>query len=183
MAKCIRCGGGFFTCRKIKLSDSYICGRCIKELGFDKDFYLTSSLHSYDEIKDGYAAYSANQLKEYIKDDVISSISVTVTGAGRERDLVCTEEERQIYEMISKAADVFGADLEALRLVRVSDDYVTAKLGDWDLARIKYTNRAKWVIYPTAESGSVKHYIEDPEDLREHLDLIRDSIEIISKYS
>jgi len=114
MAKCIRCGGSFLTRSKHQLKDGLICGKCLKELGFDKDI---------------------------------------------------------------------NADVSPLQLVRVSDDYVTAKYGEWDLARIKYTNRAKWVKFPTVEAAKEKHGIEKPDDVLRFHQLIIESINHIEKYS
>lgn len=70
-----------------------------------------------------------------------------------------------------------------LRLVRKSDSYVTAAVGEWDLARFKYTARAKWIMFPTVEAKSQKHYIEDPEEVYNFADLLADSIAHIAKYS
>ena len=70
-----------------------------------------------------------------------------------------------------------------LRLVRKSDSYVTAAVGEWDLARFKYTDRAKWIMFPTVEAKAQKHYIEDPEEVYDFADLLADSIAHIVKYS
>lgn len=96
---------------------------------------------------------------------------------GQQRDLICTEEEREIFEKIKEMS---GAGLD---LVRRSDNYVTASLGEWDLARIKYTNRAKWIQFPIFDRGSAKHIIEDVNDVSAFTDLITESIEHIRKYS
>lgn len=96
---------------------------------------------------------------------------------GQQRDLICTEEEREIFEKIKEMS---GADLD---LVRRSDNYVTASLGEWDLARIKYTNRAKWIQFPIFDRGSVKHKIESVNDVSSFTDLITQSVEHIRKYS
>ena len=60
---------------------------------------------------------------------------------GQERDVNATDEELKIFEALKEAT---GRDL---RLVRKSDSYVTAALGEWDLARFKFTQRAKWVSF------------------------------------
>lgn len=39
-----------------------------------------------------------------------------------------------------------------LLLVRKSDSYVMAAVGEWDLARFKCTERAKWIMFPTVLS-------------------------------
>lgn len=96
---------------------------------------------------------------------------------GQERDVNATDEEMKIFEALK---DATGRDL---RLVRKSDSYVTAVLGEWDLARFKYTERAKWVSFPTAEVGSPKHKITHPEEAVSFADLIAESLGIIDKYS
>lgn len=99
------------------------------------------------------------------------------TNYGQQRDLICTEEERQIFSILQELA---GTDLE---LVRKSDNYVTALLGEWDLARIKYTNRAKWIQFPIFDRGSEKHRIGAVEDARGFADMVTRSIEHIKEYS
>lgn len=72
---------------------------------------------------------------------------------GQERDLVCTEEERNIYMIISNICEENKLDASVLRLTRRSDNYVSVVMdsgsgfGAMDMARIKYTNRAKWVKF------------------------------------
>lgn len=176
MSKCIRCGGSFLTRRKVKLKDADICGKCYKELGFDN--FLTSDLYSYDDIKDGRDAYRIKKAKEEIKQAAISSISV-IMNDGR-KDLVCTEEERQIFNIIRSIFEANGLDPDQLELIRMSDNYVSVKLDPWDVARIKYTNRAKWILFPSAETE--KHQIESPEDVKNFTEAITKTINLIDKY-
>lgn len=81
------------------------------------------------------------------------TIRVTLGNYGQERDLVCTEEERIIFRIISRICEENNFDVSPLRLTRVSDNYVSAVMdsgsgyGVMDLARIKYTNRAKWIMF------------------------------------
>ena len=96
---------------------------------------------------------------------------------GQQRDLICTEEERQIFFILQELA---GTGLD---LVRRSDNYVSVTLGDWDVARIKYTNRAKWIQFPILDRGSEKHKIGSVEDARSFADLVIKSVEHIKKYS
>lgn len=180
MAKCIRCGGSFLTRSKHQLKDGLICGKCLKELGFDKEDIRLSQIYSYDEIKDGLEVYYK---KQQIKDEAIGSVSVSIQNHGQERDLICTEEERSVYDYMARFLKDINADVSPLQLVRVSDDYVTAKYGEWDLARIKYTNRAKWVKFPTVEAAKEKHGIEKPDDVLRFHQLIIESINHIEKYS
>ena len=95
---------------------------------------------------------------------------------GQERDVNATDEELKIFETLKEAT---GRDL---RLVRKSDSYVTAMLGEWDLARFKFTQRAKWVSFPAAEAGPPKHKISHPEETASFTDLIAESLAVIDKY-
>ena len=96
---------------------------------------------------------------------------------GQERDLICTEEERAIFERVR---DEFpDADL---RLVRVSDNYVTIKLGEWDIVRFKYTNRAKWIMTPIIETKQKKHQLDGPEYVEDFFAAIQESIDHAKKY-
>lgn len=95
---------------------------------------------------------------------------------GQTRDVNATGEEMKIFEALKEAT---GRDLH---LVRRSDSYVTAALGEWDLARFKYTSRAKWVAFPVVEVGPPKHRITRPEDAAGFADLIAESLSVIEKY-
>ena len=95
---------------------------------------------------------------------------------GQERDVNATDEEMKIFEALKEAT---GRDLH---LIRKSDSYVTATLGEWDLARFKYTQRAKWVSFPAAEVGPPKHKITVPEEATGFADLIAESLAVIDKY-
>ena len=94
----------------------------------------------------------------------------------QERDVNATDEELKIFEVLREAT---GRDL---RLARKSDSYVTAVLGEWDLARFKYTQRAKWISFPSTEVGPSKHKITRPEDAVDFADLIAESLAVIDKY-
>lgn len=100
-----------------------------------------------------------------------------IANYGQERERIATESELEIFEVIKT---VTGRD--DLQLVRKSDDYVTALLGDWDLARFKYTPRAKWIVLPVIEAGSKKHRFESPGDVAEYAEQLKASVEHILKY-
>lgn len=95
---------------------------------------------------------------------------------GQERDVNATDEELKIFEVLRDAT------ARDLRLVRKSDSYVTAALGEWDLARFKYTQRAKWVSFPAVEAGAPKHKITTPDEAVSFADLIAESLSVIEKY-
>ena len=99
--------------------------------------------------------------KETIDDE---TIRVIFGNYGNERDLVCTEEERIIFRIICYICSENGLDTSPLRLTRVSDNYVSAVMGAnaLDVARIKYTNRAKWIKFgPEFKKADISR----PEDV------------------
>lgn len=92
---------------------------------------------------------------------------------GQNRELNCTDQEQEIYDAICSLLDDNNLKSDVLRLVRKSDSYVSACMessGDFglmDLARIKYTSRAKWIkICPDFE----KITLNDPEDITQYVD-------------
>ena len=92
---------------------------------------------------------------------------------GQTRDVDCTDQEQEIFDTIRSLLDDYNLDSEVLRLVRKSDSYVSACMessGDYglmDLARIKYTSRAKWIkICPKFE----KIELHGPEDVTQYID-------------
>lgn len=93
-----------------------------------------------------------------------------ISNYGQERDLVCTEPEREIFDIICK---ICGP--EHLRLIRRSDNYVSAVMpsskdyGDMDLARIKFTDRAKWIQF-APDFDKVK--LSAPEDVADMADAV-----------
>lgn len=97
---------------------------------------------------------------------------------GQERERIATETELEIFEIIKS---VTGRD--DLQLVRKSPDYVTALLGDWDLARFKYTTRAKWIVLPVIEAGSKKHRFNTPGDVAAFADQLKASVEHILNHA
>lgn len=106
-----------------------------------------------------------NIFNETIGDE---TFRVSLGNYGQERDLVCTEEERIIFRIISRICEENNLDVTPLRLTRTSDNYVTAVMdsgsdyGAMDLARIKYTNRAKWIMLAP---DFKKTQISRPEDV------------------
>ena len=101
-----------------------------------------------------------------------------IANYGQERERIATETEIEIFEILKDLAHS-----DELRLVRKSDNYVSAVLGDWDLARFKYTPRAKWIAFPIVQPGSAKNKISSPEDVRSFADLLAESLAHIDKYS
>ena len=178
MLNCKRCGASFFFHRKVKLKDAEICGKCFKDLGFGKDYYLISHLYPYDDIKDGYKEYLKRKQIRELREALAADPPVRVVGL--DKDLICTEEERSIFECVRDYLLEHDIDDSSLELVRRADAYLTIRFRDWDLARYKYTVRAKWMTFPAIESRNDHHAINDPELLSPELeDLLDDAISFI----
>ena len=91
-----------------------------------------------------------------------------ISNYGQERDLKCTEQEREIFDIIRSLCDDENLDSDNIKLMRKSGSYVSAVMpssqgyGEMDLARIKFTDRAKWIkLAPDFD----KVTISDPEDV------------------
>lgn len=97
---------------------------------------------------------------------------------GQKREINATDGELQIIDVLKDKTRLSG-----LRMVRMSDSYVTAKLGEWDFARFKYTDRAKWIMFPCVEKGSTKHRIQSPSDAAGFVEQMDASLALIQKYN
>ena len=104
-------------------------------------------------------------------------MSIQFSNYGQDRTVNATDKEIEIFELIKETAG-----LEGILLVRRSDSYVTATYKEWDLARFKFTERAKWIAFPAVETGPTKHRINSPEDVTGFGDLLAASIETINKF-
>lgn len=133
--KCERCGKGLGVVRRGQaLSDGYICYKCLDEIGFDKKRTVTPWPLTYREV---------------IGEPDIPK--VVFNHYGENRDLDCTDAEAEIFHIIRSRLDDMNYNTECLKLVRKSDSYVSAVMdsgsdyGQMDLARFKFTDRAKWI--------------------------------------
>lgn len=181
MSKCLRCGANI-AFRSVPLADGALCYKCFEELGFDKSDRKYHSMTPYEKIKDGKSVYIARLIDEKASEydsSVAEKIGLRFAHYGEDREINATDEEAQIFDVLRSMV----SDPEQLELARKSDSYITAVIGEWDLARFKYTDRAKWIIFPTVEAKAQKHYIEDPEDVLSFADLLAESIAHIDKYS
>jgi len=90
---------------------------------------------------------------------------------GECRELNCTDGEREIFEIIRSLIDDEGLDSSIVKLVRKSDSYVSVVMATsreddvLDIARIKYTPRARWIKTGTR---FVKYPIGKPNDVTEY---------------
>lgn len=97
-------------------------------------------------------------------------MNANIANYGQSRDVDATPEELRIYELINDSVDT------DVQFVRRSDSYVTAAVGDWDLARFKFTSRAKWILFPIVERPKEKHKIESPEDVLKYTEILNESL-------
>lgn len=97
---------------------------------------------------------------------------------GQERRINATDEEYEMFDMIKSVTG-----LDRVRMVRKSDNYVTAVYKGWDLARFKFTQRAKWISFPSIEVGSVKHRIQNVSEVTDFKDMFDESLETIHKFT
>lgn len=98
---------------------------------------------------------------------------------GEERELNATDEELAIAEM-------FIAMLpspEGCRIVRKSDAYITLEFGVSDLARIKCTEKARWINLPAIDLGKVKRRFDDISEVEQFKEDLIKSYERIKQYA
>ena len=94
---------------------------------------------------------------------------------GEKRELNATDEELIVADEIVKIlppADDYD-------IVRKSDNYITLTMSGLDLARIKFTEKAKWVNICAVDLGKVKRRIEKPEDVQQFKDDFKKSYDFI----
>lgn len=174
--KCTHCGKFLFKKNAIQIADGDLCPNCFKSFGYDQSEAYYVTYIKYDDIKRGKEALRAES-KQAMAAEYAKTL-IKFPKYGQERDIEATPEESQIFEILQEMTAP-----KEIRLVRVSDNYVSAKLGDWDLARFKYTDRTAWIFFPTLEKQKEKHQISDPEDVRSFSEIVRKSLEHIEKYS
>ena len=98
------------------------------------------------------------------------TVEFKIQNYGQNRELNCTDQEQQIYDQIVSVLSAAGLDTSCLVFVRKSDDYVSCcmrssrEYGDMDIARFKFTDRAKWI--KTGERFN-KYKIATPADVQE----------------
>lgn len=197
MGKCIRCGKASFLIKNFKLEDGEICKKCFRELGFGPNYDYSTEVYSYDEIKVGKdemfriqrekdRKFRENPLSVLLNDEQKEALVKEITkGTGMktgERELNASEDELQIFDIISAMSKVFGRKPEDLRLVRPSDNYVSIKVDEYDLARFHLGERSCWIFFPSVESYKERHKINSPEDVLQFENLVKESINTINSY-
>lgn len=179
--KCNLCGANIGLLRKgFALSNGAVCFKCFEELGFDRNDAAQYADATWEEIASGYGAYMKRKNDKQVADDIMNMFQFA--HYGEKRDVNATDEECQVFDILCSLLKDKGAP-EQLELVRKSNDYVAAAIGDYDLVRMKYTARAKWVMFPYTDSGTTKHYITSPSDVAGYGELIDTALAWIRKYN
>ena len=183
--KCECCGKslGFMT-KYVTLSNGGICKKCFEALGFDfadADQYADAKV---SEIKSGYGHYHRSDA--YKAMDILEEYGLPTlrfSHYGERRSVDATEEEMKMFQFLRDMFEDAGFDPSQLELVRKSDDYVSAVVGDWDLARLKFTERAAWIIFPYAEHKAMKHRIYFPEEIVVMTDLFDAQVKALATHT
>lgn len=102
---------------------------------------------------------------------------------GKRKVRDCEPEEWMMFDKVYIMFKSFGGNPGELRFERYSKDYLTAKYGEWDLARIHWGPRSKWIMFPTVEHSSTRHRIHSVDEVLQFEDLIKRSMEHIEEYS
>ena len=100
-------------------------------------------------------------------------MEIKFSNYGQKRNINCTDGELKIFEQICTLS---GAD--DIVLERKSDSYVTASIGPTDVARFKYTDRAKWILLPYVQNDKIRISTTDISPLSSQL---KEAVEIARK--
>lgn len=95
----------------------------------------------------------------------------TIAHYGEPRGFVPTEEEQMMFDIIGNLTNA-----KKLNFVKKSSNYLSAVIGPMDVARFKFTKRAKWIQLPYVWDEKV--YIEKPEDIYRFKEDLLKSVEI-----
>ena len=98
---------------------------------------------------------------------------------GEKRNLNATKEELEAADLVLSMLP----PSDDYDIVRKSDAYITVVKGEWDIARIKFTDRAHWIILPLIDVGNKKRLIEQVDDIKQFEGDILKTYEHIVKYS
>ena len=89
---------------------------------------------------------------------------------GEERTIDATDEEKRLFDLLCEMSGE-----EKLRFVRKSANYVSAILGPMDVARFKFTKKARWILFPYVRKEKVK--LQEPDDVLDYKDDLLASVE------
>lgn len=94
-------------------------------------------------------------------------MDLTFNNYGQERDINATSQELKIFEYLATICP-------ELELCRKADNYLTATIHDQDVARFKFTPRAKWIRFPNVHDDKIT--LSAPSDIENLSDMVADSV-------
>lgn len=94
-------------------------------------------------------------------------VSIEFSNYGQVRETDATPEEKEIFLTICAIVSAAGQDPNEISLVRKSSGYVSAVIGQTDVARFKFTGRARWIMFPYSGTDKDKRAISAPEDVQQ----------------
>lgn len=148
MAKCIRCGKSTLVRGHVKLSDGAICTPCWRSLGFKITETSTSSIYSYDEIKDGRDAYYQKQWAksnaEYARRES-ERLGLYYADYDTLEALDCSDNEMKTIERICALLEDEDCSAKRISFERNPGAPLSAFVGDKKLFELKYTKDVKWI--------------------------------------
>ena len=95
---------------------------------------------------------------------------------GQERDVHANDDELEIFLTLKTIMSDHGLDPFQLELVRRSDNYVTAAIGGTDVARFKFTPRARWILFPYSYNDKI--HLETPDTVSEFSEAVIQAVRI-----
>lgn len=159
MKKCARCGASFLTHMKITLKDAFICGKCAKELGFDRDFYLTSSIYTYDEIKDGREALFNRQIQERIyqsdKEEAYK-LGITVKQFRQLEATGPTSMETKIFSTICAILRDEDRDPDLIDVALGDNGSLLLMVDGVIFIRYKSDSGVKWIVFENESEEKIR---------------------------
>ena len=99
-----------------------------------------------------------------------------IANYGQERQVKPTQGEVALFLALCDMVP----DIEP-PLTRKAAGYVTVNYRGWDFARLKWSPKAIWIMFPNVESKQVKHYLEEPTNVRQFSELVEESRKTIEK--
>ena len=159
MAKCIRCGKSTLAHGHVKLADAVICGKCFRDLGFDKGEVLISSSYKYNDIKDGRDAYyfkrhkaaaDAYDQNHAVKYDMGLDHYKQLDNAG------ATDNEKKIFSAICSVLEDEGCDTSRLRITLGDDNSLFVWVGDQIMLQYKSEPDVKWIRFINESNEKVR---------------------------
>lgn len=146
MAKCKRCGRTPLL-GLLKLSDAYICKRCLEELGFaDKISATTASLYKWDEVKDGIRAYWDRQNAK-----TAASIGLTLKHYKQLNAAMATDLETKLFSAMCAIWEDERCDVSRLDVAPGDNGSLLILLDGTVVLEYKGEPQVRWILFPDSE--------------------------------